>query len=170
MSEWTLGTIESRTTRHARCLECAGDLGEVDHLVALAHGAHEAGPWYCRSCGRAHALRVQGDGKVELRTEAARQVPTSVLLRLRAEKLPLYIIVEGQRLESEIADDGLRYLYEEHQCPTNIMPVAAVIAGPDQEADAHGLFEFIGVRDGRLDDGDQAGAVTLRLFMPEAKA
>lgn len=65
------------------------------------------------------------------------------LLSLQTAQGPVYFVVEGC---AELAPDDevavhKRFYYEENSCPTNFIPVEAIVV--DGDDDRHGLFTFV---------------------------
>lgn len=68
---------------------------------------------------------------------------TLVLLRLfQRDGSPVYFVVQGLGTlgdgESDLDDE---YFYDEHTCPTNYIPIEAVMTPEDD--DPHGAFEYV---------------------------
>ncbi len=80
--------------------------------------------------------------------DAERREPVLVTLEMPPQALPVRITFRGFRYyegsESSIAeaDDGLRFLYEEHSCPVNWLRNLKEVFLGDEE-DPHGLFKFV---------------------------
>jgi hypothetical protein len=69
---------------------------------------------------------------------------TLVLLRLGTPGGPIHFVVEGVKQWPEPfaeMQDGDRYFYEEHTCPTNFIRVPLIAFEGD--LDPHGLFEHV---------------------------
>jgi hypothetical protein len=64
------------------------------------------------------------------------------LLRLyRANGEPVYFIVQGLGSVNDENPLDDSYLYDEHTCPTNYIPVEAIFTA--QEDDPHGVFDYV---------------------------
>lgn len=66
-----------------------------------------------------------------------------LLLRIRGTKILLVVshpkYDSGRDHEEWLAHQ--KYYFEEHTCPTNVVPVECIIDGNDH--DPHGIFEFV---------------------------
>jgi hypothetical protein len=68
---------------------------------------------------------------------------TLSLLSLQVDGKPLFFVVEGccPSMSDEKMQASSEYLYEEHNCPTNFIPVVAIVS--EGNDDVHGLFEHV---------------------------
>ena len=134
------------------CPHCgAGDQHSVTHFLPVRQDV-AFGPWQCKTCGWAvtgrwhHATQTVDVLSLEQR---ARPAKGFMLLRIAASKAerPIFFVVEHQ-ISTRDGFEGLeewtdrqRHWVGEHTCPTNIVPVTAIIEGQDQ--DPHGVLEFV---------------------------
>lgn len=122
----------------------------VEHLFESYKGKVSTfGPWWCDSCGYSWSGRLfpdtQGDPDIDLEKGEYKE-DIGVLLKLSVPLEELRFVARikhlykpGQPLR------GLRYLIEEHNCPTNILSdIEKIFVGTDD--DYHGLFEIVAVR------------------------
>ena len=139
-----------KTKRFAACpngCELGRDgIGCVDHLIDRKGSA---GPWYCEVCGHGWWLEFDGAGGLELSAWKEKLIRRIVMLELPPQTKPITILLKEQHIrfnaDDEEDQDGLRYYYDEHTCPTNWMRVGAVVF--DGREDPHGLFRFVRVID-----------------------
>jgi hypothetical protein len=66
------------------------------------------------------------------------------LLILEPHEKPIYFVMAGKRYREkpDDEDDGKRYFYEEHSCPTNWIGDTVMIS-VDGDTDPHGLLKFV---------------------------
>lgn len=127
---------------------CEGEHG-VGHL--LDGQAHSFGPWSCDDCGRVFSGNVTKDGTITLEERPGVKQEGLVLLRgAQTNGQPLYFVVHDRNFfpleDGETEEDRhaqKHYFYEEHTCPTNYIPIFALVT-PD-DPDPHGALEFVGV-------------------------
>lgn len=134
------------TKRFFRC-DCGPDGDEfgVEHLLARIEPETTAfGPWRCGACGGAWSGRVANGQIVALERAAEPERHIGVLLKLDYEPSrdgPIYVVVDAPTQADSEQWDSSRFLFEEHQCPINILRKAAKIyVGGDD--DRHGLFRL----------------------------
>jgi hypothetical protein len=132
-------------------------------VTLLVRGAMEqnerqyAGPWYCKECGRGIRWEVSvpdiTGGQVEvvgIITEESK-IEQLVLLKLNKDCQDLHLVVRGMRFPPRDKNiEAERYYYEQHTCPTNYLTQAEVVILDKEDADPHGIFEYIAATD--LDD------------------
>jgi hypothetical protein len=129
------------------CPHCgADDQFQVTHFLSDGRD-HPFGPWQCKECGRECAGEwLAAEEAVRLTRVGAgpATIKGYALLKLdRGAAGPLWFVVEHD-VDASKSDplENAAYLYEEHHCPTNFVPVAGIIDGDGNE-DAHGLFEYV---------------------------
>lgn len=127
---------------------CEGERS-VGHL--LDGQAHSFGTWSCDACGRMFSGNVTKEGVITLEERPGVVQECLVLLRgAQANGGPLYFVVHDRHFlpleEGETEEDRYerkRFFYEEHTCPTNYIPIFALVT-PD-DPDPHGALEFVGI-------------------------
>ncbi len=132
------------TKRFIRCPHGCAHEFSVEHLFEGSH--RHAGPWFCDECGRGWEFHTSEDG-MKITESKVRMRFHKVLLELPPQKESVFFTLASgeQRRPGETKDpDSIRFLYEEHQCPTNWMrKVEGLKIGTD--TDPHGLFKFVSV-------------------------
>jgi len=55
----------------------------------------------------------------------------------------VYFVVQGigNADDAELVDEHGRYIYDDHSCPTNYIPITAIMTRYD--SDPHGCFEYV---------------------------
>jgi hypothetical protein len=155
----------------AMCPWCDGESGSrVDHLYDQKLPT-TFGPWYCDECGAPFSGIVLEPGNVEFRKEEKRDGFRRCMALLKFERKdgPTFFVMDHKRYlhrdddTDEKIQDGLRFFFEEHSCPTNwLSECAAVIQ--DGDCDPHGFLEFVRAVDVPRDFDDQQWPI----LFPEA--
>ncbi len=162
------------TKRMLTCLACDDGRFEIEHL--LGPGERQWGPWYCKDCGEGHR-GVAGNDEVRIYELTGDRLDKPMVL-LKLEDLPgdVFLVVRGFYRARQhdgkpvpegepFVDDGQRYYYDEHTCPTNYMRevVEILVVTPDgqPDSDPHGIFQYVSSRHGydgdTFDDDDLVG-------------
>lgn len=134
--------VESSLRYWAKCPSCAEGRFELTHLVnaRALRASNSFGPWYCRGCGQGVAGEISPSGDaVELKVLEERVEEFYDLLKLEPQAKPVYFVVRASRALNSKCD--LRYLYEEHSCPTNHIHCELIVH--DGDSDPHGLFKYV---------------------------
>ena len=134
--------ITMQTKHLINCPNCGHADSGVDHLMGQ-EGDRTFGPWYCGACGTAYEGVVKNGKDVLIKVSEGRRLDdTLVLLQLPPQKESVYLVVKGMMFDGELNEDGKRYHYDQHTCPTNYLKdsVALIIGNDD---DPHGLFRFV---------------------------
>lgn len=130
------------THTHVACPNCGEEAGRVDHLFPQAPVSTS---WYCDSCGREYAVKVNSPAEIEVEVRDGQHIDTHDLLMIPPRDTPVYFVVKGMELRrpGDTPEDAgsKQYLYEEHSCPTNHVRCEAIISDGDE--DPHGVFEFV---------------------------
>lgn len=148
--------MEIYSKRYFRC-DCGGSGEEfsLEHLYQLYPPPQVStfGTWYCRKCGQGWKGTI-ADGVITVEKEVGCFVKKrATLLRLNPPQGEFVFVIvnasifyrDGKQTYGD-GDDGIHYLYEEHQCPINIFRnVDEVIVGSDD--DMHGLFDVVAIGD-----------------------
>ena len=134
--------MRTKSVRYFDCL-CGEKSWTLDHLWQ-GRPSTSWGPWYCDKCLRSYHGDVLGEETTIKATKNAVIHGTS-LLRLSPLDAPLHVLVKSNSFSGwdDSKNPDMTFLYEEHQCPQNIMhDVCDVFLGANQ--DPHGLFEWLG--------------------------
>ena len=86
------------------------------------------------------------------------------LLMIEPDEHPVYIVVKSY-MAADDPDADKEYFYEEHTCPTNVLPCEAIIENGDE--DPHGVLTF--VRSIPI-PADYDGTADWRTLFPEVAA
>ena len=140
--------------RYFRCLACEKGEMSIEHLIDSPQKL-SWGPWYCSECGMGHK-GTAGEGSVDAELAGGRKEDALVLLKLDPGAGTVYLTVRSPRFLSNRTslegkaqyDDGDRYYYNEHTCPTNylrnVVEILQVLPDGTSSADPHGIFEYQG--------------------------
>ena len=120
-------------TKKAICPECN------DGEFIIDHKAGRYGPWGCRSCGACFMLDI-GVDTVEMTPHPTNHQPAWLIVKTAGSNPPVYFVIDHM-IYGEKDDDNDRYYVEESTCPTNLIPVSAIITEGD--TDPHGILEFV---------------------------
>lgn len=134
--------------QHIVCPQCgAEDQFQWGHLSP----GQTFGPWWCDHCGFGLEGRVNGAGLPDAWPVTSQSAsPGFILLKMTVRSQGDVFFVLRKLVFREPNDDDhdvdvyQRYYFEEHTCPTNFVPVEAVLE--DQDADPHGVFEYVAWR------------------------
>lgn len=136
--------IELETTLSAICPACE----DGDFRISQSPGRY--GPWGCKSCGARWMFDIDIP-KVAMTRVAIDEVPGWLITRLGDAEPPLYVITDQPfyaHSAHESPEDraaNTRYWIEESTCPTNIVPVEALVQiGHEVPDDPHGILTFVG--------------------------
>jgi len=146
---------EIKAKRYFNCLDCEEGVFWIEHLIDQTP-ERQWGPWYCDKCGEGHR-GTAGNGECRVDLTGDRRVWTSVLLKLEPDAGDVYLTVKGMQFTNgDVPDharfeDGDRYHYNEHTCPTNylrrvieILQVMPERNGKRMEStDPHGIFDYV---------------------------
>ncbi len=121
------------------CPACSAVGSAVDHLFKMAPTTW--GPWYCDTCHAGFRGTVNADGTLYVELTGERQVPQQVRVEIPPQTETITLTLET-RYPPDFTDENVRYLIEEHSCPSNhLRAVGGVWLGDD--ADPHGLIRFV---------------------------
>jgi hypothetical protein len=128
------------TTRlFINCPACSAVCGAVDHLFKMAPTTW--GPWHCDECHAGFRGKAHPDGTLDVELTGERMVPQFVMVEIPPQTETISLMLETTYLE-RFTDESVRYLIEEHSCPSNhLRAVGGVWLGDD--ADPHGLMRFV---------------------------
>lgn len=149
-------SVITETKHYAACPECGGKVGAIDHLAG--DDLQQVGPWFCDGCERGWMIRTNGRDVCDMELSKRRWTRATVTLVLPPQSQPIVFTLHAHANETPSEEFGAnsRYFYEEHTCPTNWMQdVAEIRVGDD--ADPHGLFEFVRIRRGHLERDSLTG-------------
>ncbi|HEX5183571.1 MAG TPA: hypothetical protein VFW19_10525 [Allosphingosinicella sp.] len=113
---------------------------------AICHPPGRYGPWGCDICGARFTFDIGQEG-IELIQEPTPDTPAWLIVKLASSEPPVYFVVDHPiyaHAKDETPEERARherYYVEEHTCPTNLVPVAAIVSEGDP--DPHGILEFI---------------------------
>jgi hypothetical protein len=145
--------VQATTKLFVSCPTCKKGEFRIDQIPVGA----QYGPWECRIC-YAYAM-VRRLSSVDTQIDAAegrKQTPITVTLQSRTEpkiilKLNAWKYEFSQNNTPEEFQEHERYYYNEHTCPTNfVSQIEQIIFEGDR--DPHGVFEFVSVEDGHIDE------------------
>lgn len=132
------------------CPWCDSETGSrVDHLYGEKL-PRSFGPWRCNECAMNFSGTVNAPGDVDLvKNDSKPHSPRAMsLLKFDGKNGPTFFVIEGTRYKDKIdyTDEDfqshMKFLYEEHSCPTNwITECVAVIQNDD--TDPHGFLEHV---------------------------
>lgn len=132
-------TIITRT--FAACPIC----GEAS--FAICHKSGQYGPWGCDNCGARFRFDIREDG-VGMIQEPVSDIPAWLVVKISGADGPVYFVIDSP-IYAHGQDDppaeqfgNDEYYVEESTCPTNLIPVEAIVT--DGDADPHGILEFVG--------------------------
>lgn len=135
------------TEQRLRCPDCGGGDWAVGHILDEEYSSF--GPWYCSDCLQGWSGR-NVDGVISL-ARAEKQVRQTVLLEIRPTEEPIRFRVSVPRVrfhkDQQEHEDGIRYYYEEHTCPTNWFGLVDQIS-VGEDTDPHGFVEVVSIEDG----------------------
>lgn len=138
---------------HIVCPECGKDDGfRVDHLEA----GRTWGPWSCDECGVSiRGVRTVSGADIEI-VAAERRLPALLLLKIAGSEPPVFFVLKHDIYwPDDEAESRIRFLIEEHSCPTNFIDVEAIIT--DGDTDPHGVLRFVQIVPRPADwDADEA--------------
>lgn len=164
------------TQKFIVCPWCHGRSGHrIDHL--FQGQSRDFGPWSCEKCHRSFRGTVDMTAPTVLvKIEKAESDPgrrTLALLRFDGADGPVFFVLEAGRrrvgdgkMDHEFSD-GLKFLYEEHSCPTNWIGTCEMIIQGD-DTDPHGFLEF--VADAQVPDGVEVNDMDILSVFPQIKA
>lgn len=117
-------------------------------------------------CSVVDSLTAERDALLKGET---RGEPITVLLRMPPQSGPVYLMLAARRYDAKYDDEHHRYFYEEYTCPTNWFgDVCAIMVGKD--SDPHGLFEYVGERDGSPPDDPNEECRTIEEWVDKLAA
>lgn len=128
------------TKRFIQCPGCAAGDHPVEHL---GNGA-SVGPWSCKHCGTSIRLKLMDD-VVDIEICETQRVTNDRVAILKLKNADLYLLKDHSDYDDKWrASDDYHFLYEEHQCPANLLnsTYGVVIEG---NTDKHRAFEFLGM-------------------------
>jgi ribosomal protein L37AE/L43A len=139
--------IEQVIQHWVKCPTCGARTFQVTHLMPdLDHpkrgGSRSFGPWYCDACGQGIRGKLYRTGfviEVDVDVLPEKHQDFYDLLKLEPRTEPVYFLVEASHGRAD--EEDLRFLYEEHQCPTNFIRCKLMIA--DGNPDPHGLYRYV---------------------------
>jgi hypothetical protein len=147
---------EIKTKRYFNCLGCEKGVFWIEHLIDQIP-ERPWGTWYCEACGVGHR-GTAGNGECKVDLTGDKCLRTAVLLKLEPDAGDVYLTVRGMQFTKNGGvpdharfEDGDRYHYNEHTCPTNylrrvieIFQVMPERNGKREEStDPHGIFEYV---------------------------
>jgi len=146
MSDFHPATIITETKRRVACPACNAPGSTFDHL------GHDSrfGPWSCDECGLQYVGQITEQG-VELSiVDGLKDRNGLMLIKIRGSEPPVYFVINQKFYAWEMLPDGSiksdhddrqKYFVEEHTCPTNLVPVEAILS--DGDDDPHGALEYV---------------------------
>lgn len=157
------------TKRVIACPYCKKSEFAISHLLGgSGKFTQRFGPWYCDSCLRGfmgeiideHTVAIEDDSDLlqaqcvdVLEIERALIEPVRVHVSVR-HSLDRYAAsvakLDGVVVESgkSYAIESIRYYYEEHTCPSNVLGGHEITCGEDD--DPHGVLRYVETRVVRL--------------------
>lgn len=141
--------IHTETRKHIICPGCgATDQFSWGHLADFVGTDRSWGPWSCDHCGTSIKGTVLADGSPEIEVLDEKHTPGWLLVRVKIDVEvhgtdSLYFVLDCAiyAWNADDPDGHMRYHVEQHTCPTNLVPVEAMLF--DQDADPHGILEYV---------------------------
>jgi hypothetical protein len=130
---------ETNVVTYLVCPECGkGDGFRVDHLEV----GRAWGPWSCDGCGLSiRGVRTAGGSDIEVVT-AERPAHGLLLVRVSGSDPAVFMVIDHTVYRpSDETEGGMAYFVDEHTCPTNLVPVEAILS--DGDCDPHGALEYV---------------------------
>jgi len=133
------------------CPHCgADDQHSVTHFLS-DKTTHSFGPWQCDAWFTAYGIQPRSPYLLPAsKSSRSRLRDISCFASLHRKLKPIWFVVENdihtrdglRSLAEEM--ESKRYWVDEHTCPTNIVPVEAIIEGhgPSYDDDPHGVLQF----------------------------
>lgn len=135
-------------------IQCPNCLDDGSHLVSALDPGTSFGPWYCDNCGVGIRGYLDGSGSVEITEAEDRKEPTYVLLRIRPQDAPIFLVVCGADFiaqdktatEEETEEEeffGSDEFFYNHSCCPSITLQNTIMIIINGEANPPGIFEHV---------------------------
>lgn len=138
-----MNPAQIKTKKFIICPGCNIGESSIQHLLDDSKRTHFDGEWYCDRCGCSYKFTIDG-GKVFAEVNPAKwKKPALTLLKL-VPKNTVYAVVEDAIYDYAPDGGNKRYYYEEHTCPTNVLPNIEYLLDGDN-TDPHGIWQFCAI-------------------------
>lgn len=141
--------VQAKIQLHIPCPSCTEGRWRADQLTI-----GQSTTWSCSECSNQARIRRIADDEFETVPTGRKDTPITVTLRSMTEppitvKVNAWKYAHSQDLSKEEFEEGARYFYDEHTCPTNWLRDIKQIEFKG-DTDPHGVFEFVSVEDGHF--------------------
>lgn len=150
--------MKTYTKRFFKCDCWRPEEFEVEHLLVKGKNSGHWGPWRCGGCGHFWKGTANDDYLTAEKIPERRDGIYPVLLKLTVPATQLVFVATHVHDSRKPIDlDGITYLFESHQCPTNTLSSIQFVGVWEYgqlDDDAHGLFQVVDIGTEELPNPD----------------